>query len=160
VSKKIRGADALMTAKYAQIYFNSWTFLWSGGNFIHKAAPDLVDGPAMWMPAFTNLCFACELFLRAILKSKGVQPTPRHQHNLRELFESLDMTAQSKIEGKLKFPSGTFQQDMEHLSTFYNKYRYIHDTGGSFNVGFLQDFTTAVREYWDEREKIIKMIKR
>jgi len=156
--RKIKGADAIKTAGFAQFYFASWNSL----NIICEQGTKVNTSVAgLWMPAYSNLCFACELYLRAILKSHQIQPDKINPHSLRDLFDQLEDRHKDKIKDMLILPKSKqdFDTSIEYLHNFYNKFRYIHDIDGKYPVGFLQDFSKSVKGYWEEREKILNSIK-
>ena len=109
------------------------------------------------MPPLVNSAFACEVFLKTILKWFDIQPPKSHK--LKDLYEKLPEEFRKQFEDALlKSYGGTWMGEcgVDYLSTLSNafqefRYFYEHDfrkSGSHYYIEttFLQVFRDALRD--------------
>lgn len=107
-------------------------------------------------PATVNSAFACEVFMKAILKYQEIK-TPK-SHKLRELYDALpdelkEWVKQVVSRGFHDIWTDVWGQDyLDEISNAFVEWRYSyeHDWSKSsimhINIGFLNSFRDALRE--------------
>ena len=120
--------------------------------FSHKSA----DISWYDIPAGVNSAFACEVFLKTILKWNQIRF--EKEHNLVGLFNLLPEDIKVSIQNELEIGYGGFTKDYVKRKYFDNinksfvnwRYSYEHDflIQGSmrFEIGFLIEFRNLLRE--------------
>ncbi len=107
-------------------------------------------------PATVNSAFACEVYLKALLKYYGVNVAKKHE--LKELYEALPEKAKAWIKptvinnygGRWKNSFGF--EYLDNISNAFEKWRYSyeHDWNKSctmsIDLGFLTVFRNTLRE--------------
>ena len=86
----------------------------------------------MSIPAFANGFFACELYLKCILKANAIDATG---HNISELFRQLPAELRVKIEKKFSekateffnLYSTTFDELLNKISLGFEFWRYVYE---------------------------------
>lgn len=107
------------------------------------------------IPAGVNSAFACEVFLKAILKFKGIDYCKGH--DLKEFFEQLpndiyDFVKNTTIKNYGSWCNALGIEYLDNISKAFVDWRYIYEhdfnKGGSvhFEHGFLIQFRNALRE--------------
>ena len=107
------------------------------------------------MPALVNSAFACEVFLKTILKWYDIKPPKSHK--LKDLYESTPENVRAFIKPTvLNNYGGRWFSDwgiehLEVLSNAFQDFRYIYEydlnKGGYYiETGFLNVFRNALRD--------------
>ena len=88
------------------------------------------------VPIITNAAFACELFLKTLLKKHS---SLKQGHNLLELFQSIPEETKNEIIGSND--SQEFIEELNQISCLFEEWRYIYENQlRSLNLRFLFDF--------------------
>ena len=107
-------------------------------------------------PAIVNSAFACEVYLKALLKYHNIDVN--WIHGIKELYESLPKRVKDWIEPTVKNNYGGMWKDawgndlLDYISNAFIdwRYKYEHDWGKSSSMhiefGFLTVFRDALRE--------------
>ena len=107
-------------------------------------------------PAIVNSAFACEVFLKAILKHQEIQIPKSHQ--LRELYEALPNELKEWIKqvvsgGVHRMWTNVWGFDyLDEISNAFVEWRYSYEYENRkrctrhINIGFLNDFRNTLRE--------------
>ena len=108
------------------------------------------------LPAIVQSAFACEVFLKAILKHQDVK-SPK-LHKLRDLYEALPMELKEWIKNEVSggyrdmWTNSWGQDYLDNISNAFVEWRYSyeHDWSKSstmhIEIGFLNRFRDALRE--------------
>lgn len=90
----------------------------------------------LFVPIITNMAFACELFLKAILQRDGNKVKG---HRLVTLFEQLEDNVKKDIVGTEDME--IFIDKLTNISDLFVNYRYMYeDNISSINYNFLKIF--------------------
>ena len=152
------------------MFRHACTFCECADMVLGKLQHDTADIGFYTSPATINSSFACEVFLKAILKHQDIKSTKSHK--LRDLYEALPLELKEWIKNEV---SGGYRdmwtniRGQDHLDNISNafvkwRYNYEHDwrKDGStmhIEVGFLNRFRDTLREIccrmffgitWDE----------
>jgi len=73
------------------------------------------------IPEYVNLAFSCELYIKTLLY-KGNEPIKGH--NLRNLFNQLDITLQNKLSDGLEIPTKEVCKLLDEHSELFSNMRY------------------------------------
>lgn len=99
-----------------------------------------------------NACFACELFLKALLLAEQYNfykmKKPEKRHNLNDLFSHLSDEVKDYIRNydKMK-PFGRFDMDLKQIGNGFEVIRYMPECKGMMvNVNFLFNFLCALAD--------------
>lgn len=107
-----------------------------------------------YIPADVNSAFACEVFLKAILKWYDIKPPKSHK--LKALYEATPEETQTLIKSKFHYRGGWVSSlgltHLEILSNAFQGFRYIYEydlNKGSFCIEttFLYVFRNILRDY-------------
>lgn len=109
------------------------------------------------IPAFANGFFACELYLKSILKAKGIEATG---HDVAGLFRKLPIDVQDAIktfflenaEDFFKLYKITFDELLDKVSFGFEFWRYIYEDK---NKNFEDSFPFAYSECFLENFLLI-----
>lgn len=101
------------------------------------------------VPQIVNISFACEIYLKALLTSKGIEyPTDRHGHELKSLYELLPDEIKCEVFKLLEsnMDLETFQKWLDEINTSFNDWRYIFEHKKALNADILfwGNFTFAI----------------
>ena len=108
------------------------------------------------LPAIVQSAFACEVFLKAILKHQDVK-SPK-LHKLRDLYEALPLELKEWIKNEVSggyrdmWTNSWGQDYLDNISNAFVEWRYSyeHDWSKSstmhIEIGFLNRFRDALRE--------------
>ena len=92
------------------------------------------------VPIITNMAFACELFLKSILKYNNIEI---RKHCLVELFEKLPKEFKEEIIGLEN--EEIFYRNLTYISDFFEKWRYLYEYYPfSAKYDFLQNFSNSL----------------
>lgn len=90
------------------------------------------------VPIITNMSFACELFLKAILKHDGIQQ--KKIHKLDGLFNELRDDRKREIVGSEN--AEEFMIKLSNISNLFEKWRYIYERyPSSVEYNFLYELS-------------------
>lgn len=122
------------------------------------------------VPVGVNSAFACEVFLKILLKIHNVDN--KKSHNLKSLFELLPDKLKNSIKTHLQnchlWKDALGQENLDIISNAFNSWRYIYEhdfrNGGTvwIDCGFLNIFRDLLREIcckqlfnrtWEEYQK-------
>ena len=107
------------------------------------------------MPALVNSAFACEVFLKTILKWYDIKPPKSHK--LKDLYESTPENVRAFIKPTVlnafwEWEDWLGREHLENLSNAFQDFRYIYEYDFSKNgslyieTGFLIAFRNALRD--------------
>lgn len=83
------------------------------------------------IPCLTNYAFACELYLKKIIKSET--GTDEHGHNLECLYEKLQISTQKIIRNELSRSNKALEQEelfdeiLNEVRSYFVNMRYFHE---------------------------------
>lgn len=114
---------------------------------LHLCLEDIMSAAA-----FSNSAFACELFLKALLLSRSIEPS--RIHKLDELFDKLDSDIQNEIIRDFPMGEGLHTRDEQEfmLQLHENRdafaiMRYSHEMDGfAFQHEFVFKLALSLRE--------------
>ncbi|MFF2795593.1 HEPN domain-containing protein [Lysinibacillus xylanilyticus] len=98
---------------------------------------------------FTNVSFACELYLKCLLLRQKIDC--RKEHNIYKLFKKLPEEMQNEI--KEAHPCGNiskncFEQEIDDLGQAFIVFRYMYERGNmAYNVQFLLELIDTLHKY-------------
>lgn len=139
-----------------EMFRHACTFCECADLALNKFQHDTADIGWYVTPATVNSAFACEVFMKAILKHQEVK-IPK-SHKLRELYDVLPQELQKWIKqavsgGFRNIWTNVWGQDyLDEISNAFVEWRYSyeHDLSKSgtmrINIGFLKSFRDALRE--------------
>ena len=137
-----------------------------------KIQHDSADIGFYTSPVVANSAFACEVFLKAILKFKEIEA--QKVHKLRELYDMLPNELKERIKQEVSCGCPGIWRDcfgLDYLDKVSNafvewRYSYEHDfriiSSIQINIGFLNRFRDVLREAccqmffevtWDEYKR-------
>ena len=104
-------------------------------------------------PGITNGCFACELYLKALLmkQKKDVKKT----HNLNKLFNSINGKTQNQIIKKFTdngYTKELFSNKLKYIANGFKISRYDYENDYTYYMlsGFIYEFIEALKETVEE----------
>lgn len=128
VKKQIILSSAM---KLAHVYFNT------GENLcMAKTTKINAEEWPNYIVGYTNMAFACEVSLKAIIKETG-GGEPQEGHNLKKLFETINknwrgaiselVIAKHKVNGTSDYTLERFKNDLEEYSNAFVTGRYWYE---------------------------------
>ena len=139
-----------------EMFMHAYTFCECADLASQKGKHDTAPIGFYDMPALVNSAFACEVFLKTILKWYDIKPPKSHK--LKDLYESTPENIRAFIKPiVLNNYGGRWFNDwgveyLETLSTAFQDFRYIYEydftKNGTFRIetGFLDVFRNALRD--------------
>ena len=139
-----------------EMFRHACTFCECADMALEKHMHDTADIGFYTSPATINSAFACEVFMKAILKHQDVK-SPK-SHKLRDLYEALPMELKECIKNEV---SGGYrdmwtniwgQDYLDNISNAFVEWRYSYEHEWSksstmhIEIGFLNRFRDALRE--------------
>lgn len=108
-----------------------------------KLSKEDKNGMVSYMqPAIVNGVFAIELYLKTLLQYEG-KPIKK-VHNLFELYNLLDKPFKEKLNDK------NILYFLEKEKGSFEKWRYIHESGGFISVVHMQKAKQALRDICED----------
>lgn len=99
-------------------------------------------------PFAVNCSFSCELFIKAIMISKSAKDEFERGHDLKMLFESLDLTDQNAITAIYNTKcSKPLTELLGESGRAFEDWRYALEKGVSICVTGILSFAEALQEY-------------
>ncbi len=104
-------------------------------------------------PGITNGCFACELYLKALLIKQ--EKTVKETHNLNILFNSINGKSQNIIIKKFTdkgYTKDLFKKNLKYIANGFKKSRYDYENDYTYYMlsGFIYEFIEALKEAVEE----------
>ena len=133
--KRIEADSFYQTGMYAFEKMNK--SLTEDGNIIDKMSV---------LPAIVNTAFACELYLKSLLKNTT-------GHKLEDLFNAQDdivkqFVKETIIKNNLSYTDTLFEEKLKNISNSFVNWRYFYETdksGNTIDIDFLKTFANALR---------------
>lgn len=98
------------------------------------------------VPIITNMAFACELFLKAILKQNNKEIKT---HNLKKLFDGLQENIKREIINSDN--EEDFIRKLTNVSSLFEEMRYLYERySSSIEYNFLCDFSNKLLKVIDK----------
>lgn len=98
---------------------------------------------------FTNVSFACELYLKCLLLMQKIDC--RKEHNLYKLFKKLPEEIQNEIKEAHPYGNTTkncFEQEIDDLGQAFVVFRYMYEKGNmAYNAQFLLELIDILHKY-------------
>lgn len=130
---------------------------------VPKSAPTGEQWPAV--PIITNMAFACELYLKALLLAAAHKP---RGHELRALFDNLPKKVRDSLADRYENLTGTpparFRSELNDISKAFVDWRYVFEDPAPKPI-FLHDLhalaralfreTTATHPSWPVNEALV-----
>lgn len=103
------------------------------------------------IPIITNMAFACELFLKAILKHNNNDSKGIRTHKLINLFEELQEDIKKEIMNSEN--EEDFRIRLDKVSNYFYEFRYLYEYyPSSIEYKFLCDFSEKLLKVVDKME--------
>lgn len=109
---------------------------------------------------FTNIAFACELYLKSLLFGQGIDC--RKEHDLYKLYKSLPDEIQEQLKDLHpcgNTPKSGFELQLKELGKAFMIFRYIYERKGmAWNGQFLIELLDTLHQNIvnDDLEKLVK----
>ena len=100
-------------------------------------------------PFATNISFACELYIKAIMIYRSPDDEFSTGHNIEELFYNLETADQTDIEGEFtkRYTAKTLHEFLNENGNAFVDWRYAHEAAVSINISGYNAFVDALREF-------------
>ena len=121
-----------------------------------KLRNDVIDFDLYASPEIVNAAFACEVFMKALLRFYDI-PYKR-EHKIKNLFEILPSEMKDSLKSELKKCGGEAwldlwgRENIENISNVFTEWRYLFEQDWSKNssmhvdITFLLDLQSVLRE--------------
>ena len=138
-----------------EMFMHACTFCECADMAFQKKTHDTAPIGFYDMPALVNSAFACEVFLKTILKWYDIKPPKSHK--LEDLYEATPENVRAFIKPTVlnnygKWNDWLKREYLETLSTAFQDFRYIYEYDFTKNgslyieIGFLIVFRDALRD--------------
>ena len=149
-----------------EMFRHACTFCECADMALDKFKHDTADIGFYVSPVTINSAFACEVFLKAILKHQDIKSTKSHK--FRDLYEALPLELKEWIKNEVSggYPDMWTNLYLDNISNAFVKWRYNYEHDWRkdgctmhIEVGFLNRFRDTLREIccrmffgitWDE----------
>ena len=153
-----------------EMFRHACTFCECADMALDKFKHDTADIGFYVSPVTINSAFACEVFLKAILKHQDIKSTKSHK--LRDLYEALPLELKEWIKNEVSggYPDMWTNLYLDNISNAFVKWRYNYEHDWRkdgctmhIEVGFLNRFRDTLREIccrmffgiaWDEYKEV------
>lgn len=103
---------------------------------------------SLLVPIITNMAFACELFLKAILKHDDKE---KKLHSLIDLFDALQEDIKKEIMNSEN--EDVFKRNLVNVSNYFEEFRYLYERYPfSIDYKFLCNFSEKLLKVVDKME--------